>query len=57
MRSIEKSFMPVTTGQEEFMTQANCCRSASGDVDMMEAMWVVGARVESDGAQSVLDAG
>ena len=34
-------------------TQSKCCRSASGDVDMMEVM--VGARVESDRARSVLD--
>ena len=30
-----------------------CCRSASGDVDMMKVM--VGARVESDRARSALD--
>ena len=35
------------------LLQANCCRSASGDVDMMEVMGR--ARVESDGARSVLD--
>ena len=34
-------------------TQSKCCRSASSDVDMMEVM--VGARVESDRARSVLD--
>ena len=34
-------------------TQSQCCRSASGDVDMMEVM--VGARVESDRARSALD--
>ena len=35
------------------LPQAKCCRSASGDVDMMEVM--VGARVESDRARSALD--
>ena len=36
-------------------TQSQCCRSASGDVDMMEVM--VGARVESDRARSALSMG
>ena len=35
------------------LQKQNCCRSASGDVDMMKVM--VGARVESDRARSVLD--
>ena len=43
----------ICAGKEEFNPQIISWRSASGDVDMMKVM--VGARVESDRARSVLD--